>query len=268
MRHAFATTAAALALAWASSTALAGPIAPTLQLQVLETWQTSSTVMVKGKKTTVITNHSASSGIIVDTTHTGRVEYQTASGQSFGTFSSLSAIGLGDPLIGSGLDDEVDLSSQGSAATVSGVVPGSITLTLLLTETGLTTNLGKLPFDAEIGGTLGKGMVLSYKTFLDPGDHPFGETIPLTSNSFPNKGAFSWEDSADKWLQDQFSMTELVTIGVPTSAAATGTSFDASLSTTVVSEPGTAMMLGLPLALIGFMAARRKASRVADPAVT
>lgn len=268
MRHAFAVTAAATVLACASSAALAGPISPTLELQAVETWQTSATVVVKGKTTTIVTNHSATSGIIIDSSHTGRAEFETSSGKSFGTFSSLSVTGLGYPLLGGGLDDELDLDAQVAAAKVSGVVPGSISLGLLLTETGLTTQLGKLPFDAEIGGTIGKGMALGYKTYIDPSDTPFGESILLTNNGFPNSGAFSMDNAADHRLNGAFSMTEVVGIAVPTSATATGTSFDASLSTTAVPEPGTAAMLALPLALIGVIIGRRRPSMIAAPAVT
>ncbi len=267
MTRGLGAAAAAMALGWVSSTALAGPVAPTLELQAQESWQTSSTVTVKGKKTTVVSNHSASSGIIIDTTHTGRLEFQTASGQSFGTFSSLSATGLGYPLLGAGLDDEVDLSAQAAAAKVSGIVAGSVTLNLLLTETGLTTNPGTLPFDAGIGGTIGKGMVLSYQTYVDPSDLPFGDSILLTNSAFPSSGPFAWGSAADELLHGPFSVTELVTIAVPSSTAAAGTSFDASLSATAVPEPGTAMILGLPLGLIGIVVAGRKLSPAAKPAM-
>lgn len=266
MRRAVGAMVAAMTLGWLSSTAWAGPLAQTLELQVQESWQTSSTVTVKGKKTTVLTDHGASSGIIIDTAHTGRVEFETPSGQSFGTFSSLSAIGLGYPLIGASLNDEVDLSSQTAAAKVSGVVPGSVALTLLLTETGLTTSLGTLPFDAGIGGTIGNGIALKYQTYVDPNDHPFGEAKLLTTDAFPSSGPFAWGGSANSLLKDQFSMTEAVTITVPASAAAAATSFDASLSTTAVPEPGTAMMLGLPLGLISVLMARRKPNATAKPA--
>lgn len=258
MRHAFAVTVAAMVLACASGVALAGPISPTLELQAMETWETSSTVVVKGKTTTVITNHSATSGVIIDTSHTGRAEFQTASGKSFGTFSSLSVIGLGYPLLGGGPDDELDLDAQAAAAKVSGVVPGSISLELLLTETGLTTQPGKLPFDAEVGGTIGKGMAVAYQTYIDPSDDPFGEPILLTNNGFSSSGAFSADNTADHGLGGAFSMTELVSITVPTSTSATSTSFDASLSTTTVPEPGTAATLVLPLAMIGVIAGRRR----------
>ena len=260
MRQALTAAAAATALVWTSGAALAGPISPTLQFQAQESWQTSSTTTIKGKKTTVITDNSASSGVVIDTTHTGRVEFSTTSGHSFGTFSSLSATGLGDPLIGAGLDDEVDLSAQTSAGKLSNIVGGSVVLNLLLTETGLTTNLGTLPFEAAIGGTIGKGMVLTYKTYVDPADHPFGESILLTNSASLSGSPFAWGGDVDKLLQGAFSMTEMVTISVPSSASAVGTSFDASLSTTAVPEPGTMMILGLPLTLIGVAVARRKAA--------
>jgi len=260
MRQALTAAAAGMALVWTFGAALAGPISPTLQFQAQESWQTSSTTTIKGKKTTVITDNSVSSGTIVGTAHTGRVQFSTASGQSFGTFSSLSAIGLGYPLIGAGLDDEVDLSAQASTGKVSNVVAGSAVLTLLLTETGLTTNLGTLPFDAAIGGTVGKGMVLTYKTYVDPTDQPFGESILLTNSASLNASPFAWGSDVDKLLQGLFSVTEIVTISVPSSSTTAGTSFDASLSATAVPEPGTVMMLGLPLTVIGVAVARRKSA--------
>ena len=251
MYRALGAMAAAMTLGWLSSAAWAGPLAPTLELQAQETWQT--------KSGTTVTDHSVSSGIIIDSTQSGRVEFLTSPGQNFGTFSSLSATGLGYPLS----DDEVDLSSQASTAKVSGLVPGSVTLTLLLTETGLTTNPGTLPFDAQIGGTLGKGMALSYQTYVDPSDQPFAETKLLTTDAFPSTGPFSADNSADNLLEGPFSMTEVVTITVPASSAAAISSFDASLSTTAVPEPGTAMMLALPLGLIGILMNRRNSSTIA-----
>ena len=262
MRQAIGTMATVMTLGLMCGTALAGPFSPSLQLQAQESWQTSATETVKGKKVTVITDHTASSGVIIATPHSGRVEYQTSANMSFGTFSSLSAIGLGFPLVGTAQDDEIDLSGQLSQGKIANLVAGSVVLNLLLTETGLPTGLGTLPFEAEIGGTLGKGMVLSDRTYVDPGDHPFGETTPLTNMGFPTMGAFAWSGTVDQSEHGEFSMTELVTIEIPSSAAASGTSFDAALSTTAVPEPGTAMMLGLSLGMIGLVIGSRKSKRI------
>jgi hypothetical protein len=258
MRQALTAAAAGMALVWTSGAALAGPISPTLQFQAQESWHTSLTTTIKGKTTTTIADNTVSSGIIVDSTHSGRVEFSTAPGHSFGTFSSLSATGLGYPLIGAGPEDEVDLSAQVSTGKVSNVVAGSVVLTLLLTETGLTTNLGILPFDTAIGGTIGKGMVVTYKTYVDPTDQPFGESVLLTNSASLSSSPFAWGDDVDHLLQGLFSLTEVVTISALSSSATAATSFDASLSTTAVPEPGTVMILGLPLTLIGIAVARRK----------
>ncbi len=119
----------------------------------------------------------------------------------------------------------------------------------------------------EIGGTIGKRMVLSYQSYVDPSDLPFGESILLTNSAFPSSGPFAWGSAADELLHGHFSVTELVTIAVSSSTAATGTGFDASLSATAVPEPGTAMILGLPLGLIGIVVARRKLNTTAKPAM-
>lgn len=254
MRQALVAAALVMPLIWTAGSALAGPVSPTLEFQAQEAWQTSSVV----HKLTVITNHSVNSGGVIDTLHTGRVTFSTASGHSFGTFSSLAATGLGYPLIGAGLFDEVDLSAQVATGKASNVVAGSVSLTLWLTETGLTTNLGRLPFDAAIGGTIGTGTAVTYRTYVDPADNPFGESVPLTNSAALSGSPFAWSGHLSKLLQGPFSMTEVVTISDSPRSASAGTSFDASLSTTAVSEPGTAMILGLPLALMGAALARRK----------
>ncbi len=262
MRHTIGAMATVMTLGLMCGTALAGPFAPTLELQVQETWQTSATETVDGKKVTVITDHTATSGVIIAAVGSGRVEFQTATGVSFGTFSSLSAIGLGFPLLGTSQDDDIDLSGQLSEGKTADVVAGSVVLNLMLTETGLTTGLGTLPFQAEIGGTLGKGMVLGDQTYVDAGDHPFGETASLTDMGVPTTGAFSWSGTAGQSENGLFSMTELVSIEIPSSATDSGTSFDAGLSTTAVPEPGTAMMLGFSLGMLGFVIGGRKMKRV------
>ncbi|MGH7152616.1 MAG: hypothetical protein ACREF3_01705, partial [Acetobacteraceae bacterium] len=184
-------------LIWISGPVLAGPVSPTLELLAQEAWQTSSIV----HESTVITSHSVSSGIVIDTAHTGRVTFSTASGHGFGTFSSLAVTGLGYPLIGAGLFDEVDLSAQVAPGKASNVVAGSATLTLWLTETGLTTDLGRLPFDAAIGGTISTGAAVTYKTYVDPADDPFGESVPLTNSASLTGNPFAWSSHSRKLLQ-------------------------------------------------------------------
>jgi hypothetical protein len=87
--------------------------------------------------------------------------------------------GLSKPDIGSATAPQIDLDSVNVTSEDGGK------LTLRVTDTDFIGN-GIGTFLSQIGGTQGGGGTLSFKTFLDCGNTPFGTGTSLASLNFSN----------------------------------------------------------------------------------
>lgn len=155
--------------------------------------------------------------------------------------------GLSKPAIGSDTQPLLDLAS----VNVSGSGPG--TLSIWLTDTDFAPISGNAQVLAEIGGTTAGS--ISYQTFFDVNNTPFGTSGMLTSLGSYSGGAFSGSVGDSLTAPNgPYSLTMLVTITHDGASAVQVSSFDASLK---VPEPSSLLLLGLGLLTLGAFARRR-----------
>ena len=152
--------------------------------------------------------------------------------------------GLSKPAVGSATAPLLDLNSVNLSSSSTGSID------IWLTDTDFTALPSATAVLAAIGGTT-SGTV-SYQTFFDSSNTPFGTASLLTSSGPLAPPAFSSNKYGTLSSTDPFSLTLLVSI--THDAAYELSSFDATVK---VPEPDTVLLLAIgSLALV--LAARRR----------
>ena len=155
----------------------------------------------------------------------------TATG-TFGNFTATVTSSSGGP-------DYLNSNAIGGSTTGSG------TLTLYVTETGLTQAAQQLFLSGFSSNNLPGGLSVTEQTFLDTGNsgnNVFTTATPLGSQSFTAFGAVQQTPNLGP-LAGPFSITEVYTINAP----GAGT-FNATIDVSAVPEPATWAML-----ILGFL---------------
>lgn len=119
-------------------------------------------------------------------------------------------------------------------------------------------NFGPLPAGSHFGGAIGGTAMgtVTYNTYADAGDVPFGTSTALTGQGPFGPGAFGGTALSEPFPgASQYSLTQVVVI--THGGAGRISSVDASLQ--VVPEPGSLLLLGSGLLGFGYLARRRKA---------
>jgi hypothetical protein len=140
------------------------------------------------------------------------------------------------------------LLSNATAVTSS----GSGTLTLYVTETGVTQNAAQLFLSTFSSNALASGFSVTEQTFLDAAGGVFTTVTPLGSTTF-TAGGFVSQIANPGAIPSGFSITEVYTL----TAAGAG-NFQANIDVSAVPEASTWAMLILGFLGVGFAGYRRK----------
>ncbi|HEU4618605.1 MAG TPA: PEP-CTERM sorting domain-containing protein, partial [Gammaproteobacteria bacterium] len=155
--------------------------------------------------------------------------------------------GLSKPLLGSAFQPSMDLNSVNVSSQSSGL------LRIELTDTDFNL-AGETASSAAIGGST-DGMV-SYKTFIDASNTPFGEGALLNDVGSFGSGVFGFGSTRSLTAPAVYSLTAVVDI--LHSAPFQASSFNATLK---VPEPSSVALLGAGLLALGFFAKRKRSAQ-------
>jgi PEP-CTERM motif-containing protein len=156
--------------------------------------------------------------------------------------------GLSKPAVGSAEAPLLDLASVNLSSSFG--TSGSIDI--WLTDTDFTAIPTQASVLSAIGGTTSG--TISYQTFFDPSNTPFGTANLLTSVGPFGSAAFSSTADATLSSTDPFSLTLLVSITHDGSSPYQLTSFDATVK---VPEPSTLPLFGIGSLALALAARRR-----------
>lgn len=200
-----------------------------------------------------LTSGPATSGVLIDSAHTGKLTYDSAVSGAIGAFKVVVATGTGVGSLIPGGASAIDLNSVQVTTAAAG------TLTLALTEIGLSSPISSQTILSTIGGVVGSfaagNSTLTFNTYVDAANVAFATTTPVSSQSFTGAATpFAFSQSKTGVATGAlFSETILVTIN---SAANSTTSFNALM--TPVPEPASMLTFSAALAALGVVRRRRR----------
>ncbi len=191
---------------------------------------------------------------VVDLGGTGMVSFSGA----VGNFIVNVTTGLSKPLLGSPGVDKMDLNSI-DVSCLGGACAGPVpdTLRILVSDINFNGQNGGV-FSANVGGTNFPGASATFKAWTSATNTLFASSSPVLTLGAFGGGAFSGSTSSPIGpRQPSYSMTLQADLTNPAGIA--NDSFNFEVANTAP-EPGTMVLLGAGLVLLGVGARRRQQS--------
>jgi len=157
-------------------------------------------------------------------------------------------IGVADPFIGDSNTSRLDLSSL----NVTGSSESGGTLYISLTDTDNDVPVGETGYSIDIGGTTGGS--ISFQSYVDSSNTPFGTGTLLYDTGILSGGAFSTSGNGSVTVDGTYSITTVATLVHDNGWTLTGFNHGVAIS-----EPGSLALFGI--GLLGLAFGIRKTSR-------
>lgn len=174
---------------------------------------------------------------------------------TFGDFSVDILRGESKPYLGSAASPELQLVSDVTSATSGSLTIGFTDTDFVALNTGMTFNSSAV-FTSNLGLAI-------YSTYLDSANDPFGMVTSLGSDSYGFPIDISDFSSSNLPGSTPYSLTQLVSLNMPSPGSSTMVANLEAVGVTPVSTvPETGILALLGTGLVGFAVLRQKRNRV------
>jgi hypothetical protein len=174
-----------------------------------------------------------------------------ANGTAYGDFTIESLTGSGSPLFAV---PYLDLSTFDVTTSLT----SSATLTIMLTETGLTLPSSPLPVNSAFIGILNGVTSETISSYYDASNTAYGTAASLGTTTFTTAGSNSTNQSGTITAPGLFSETEIIVATFGPTNGSTASLNSSALITSSAPEPVSMGVVGAGLMGVGLIGFRRR----------
>jgi hypothetical protein len=208
-----------------------------------------SSSIIQASSLSLSVQESGVSGSLTATSSTGVVNI--ADGTVFGNFTIEDLTGSGSPLFPI---PYLDLSTFDVTTSLT----SAVTLTIKLTETGLTLPTSPLPVTSGFTGILNGVTSETISSYYDTSNTAYGTGHSLGSATFTSAGSNSVNQFGTITASGLFSETEIIVATFGPTSGTTESLNSSALITSHAPEPISMGIVGTGLLCVGLIGARRR----------